>query len=79
MEKDYTPTEKGAWLGWAFAQGRTFTVAQVAEELGITHRGADLVLKSVSRVIPITPVDRVWQPVIVDIVEIERIVNSNGA
>ena len=50
---DLLPTERAARLAWDFAQGRSYTVCEVAVLLSMTRRGAGLLLEKIARVIPL--------------------------
>ena len=52
---DYTPQEKAASVTWKIATGQAFTVREVADDFGITWQGAQRMLNTISRVIPIAP------------------------
>ena len=52
---DYTPQEKAASVTWKIASGQEFTTREVAVSFGITWHGANRMLNTISRVIPIAP------------------------
>jgi len=52
---DFTPQEKASSLTWRIASGQEFTVREVADNFGMTWHGANRLLGTISRVIPIAP------------------------
>lgn len=55
------PTERVATTAWAFAQGESYTTAQVATLTGLTWFGAYKLLCKMSRVLPIYCDHGVWK------------------
>jgi len=52
---DFTAQEKASSIAWKIAAGQGFTTRQVADEFNITWHGANRMLNTISRVIPISP------------------------
>ena len=52
-EEPVTPTERVAYVTWRLAHGQRMTTAQVSAEVGITERGARMMMVDISRIIPI--------------------------
>lgn len=53
--------ERAAYVAFWLAEGRKFSVRQVAERTGLTRQGALDLLKAISRVIPIYEEDGIWR------------------
>jgi hypothetical protein len=53
--KEYVPQEKAGSVTWRMAHGKSFTVRQVADEFGMTWQGANRLLCTLERVLPIAP------------------------
>ena len=54
-------TERAALVAFWLAKGAQWTVSEVAERTGLTRQGAEYLLKTMSRVIPIYVDDGRWQ------------------
>mgnify|MGYP000902692399 FL=1 len=52
-DDDFTSIEKGAMVGWRLAMGEQLTTRQLRDEFGITYQGAQYILETVSRRLPI--------------------------
>jgi hypothetical protein len=57
---DYLPTERAALIAWWLSKGEQLTTRQVAERLGLTLVAAWYMLQRLSRVLPITYDDTVY-------------------
>lgn len=53
LARPYTPVTRAAVLGWAFAEGRELTVADVTALTGLRYRSAMALLFTISTVLPI--------------------------
>lgn len=55
------PTERIGRATWLLAQGRAFTLRELADILEITPHGAYQMLVRLSRVVPVTDDSGVWR------------------
>lgn len=56
-ENEFTPQEKAARVAFQMALGEGFTVREVADDFGMTWRGAYRMITGISRVVPIAQDD----------------------
>jgi len=61
MSDPELPTERTAVIVWLLADGARLRTIDIARLLGINWRGAYRMMERISRVTPVTQVERRWQ------------------
>lgn len=58
---EVTPTEKAAEITMMISRGEQFTTAEIAERYSMTWQGADKLLNTISRRVPIYKDETKWR------------------
>lgn len=61
MNEPEVPTERTAVIVWLLADGARLRTVDIARLLGIDWDSAHVMMERISRVTPVTKVDKCWQ------------------